>query len=67
MKLVAVSYLCILNCIMLLLYRGKTKTIDKTKVISLDDLPVWNFDGSSTNQSTGEDSDVYIKPCRIFK
>lgn len=30
------------------------------------ELPVWNFDGSSTGQAKGEDSDVYIKPVAIF-
>jgi len=47
--------------------RGKTRTIDKPEVHSVDELPIWNFDGSSTKQSTGNDSDVYIKPVRIFK
>nr|AAK60408.1 glutamine synthetase II [Gelidium crinale] len=30
------------------------------------DLPDWNYDGSSTNQASGEDSEVIIKPQRIF-
>jgi len=47
--------------------RGKTKTIDSPKITSIEELPVWNFDGSSTNQSSGADSDVYIKPVRIYK
>jgi len=46
--------------------RGKTKTLDK-KPASLADLVEWNFDGSSTNQSTGENSDVYIRPVAIFR
>lgn len=25
-------------------------------------LPIWNYDGSSTGQATGHDSEVYIKP-----
>jgi glutamine synthetase len=29
-------------------------------------LPIWNFDGSSTEQATGENSDVYIKPIAMF-
>jgi hypothetical protein len=28
---------------------------------------VWNFDGSSTGQAPGEDSEVMLRPCRIFK
>ena len=45
--------------------RGKTKTLDKTA--SVDELPIWNFDGSSTGQSEGHDSDVYIKPVATYK
>ena len=30
------------------------------------DLPVWNFDGSSTNQAEGHDSDVYLYPVALF-
>jgi len=47
-------------------FRGKTKTMDGP-VTSIDQLPEWNFDGSSTNQSTGRNSDIYIKPVSIFK
>lgn len=32
--------------------RSKTKTLDKLPK-SPEDLPVWNFDGSSTNQAPG--------------
>lgn len=28
---------------------------------------MWNFDGSSTAQAEGEDSDILIRPCSIFK
>jgi glutamine synthetase len=34
---------------------------------SIDELPEWNFDGSSTNQASGHDSDIYIRPASIFK
>jgi glutamine synthetase len=30
------------------------------------DLPWWNFDGSSTGQAEGSNSDVYLKPVAIF-
>ena len=33
----------------------------------LEDLKEWNFDGSSTNQAAGHDSDVYLRPAAIFK
>jgi glutamine synthetase len=31
------------------------------------DLRIWDFDGSSTNQAPGHDSDVYLRPAAIFK
>ena len=31
------------------------------------DCPVWNFDGSSTDQAEGSNSDMYLKPCALFK
>jgi glutamine synthetase len=34
--------------------------------LSLTDLPIWNYDGSSTNQAPGNDSEVLIKPQRIY-
>lgn len=46
--------------------RCKTKTLEKGKPASVDDLPVWNFDGSSTDQAPGDDSEVLLKPCAIF-
>jgi len=46
--------------------RGKTRTLSFYPK-SPKDLPVWNFDGSSTGQAKGHDSDVYINPVAIFK
>nr|AQX17740.1 glutamine synthase [Lampea lactea] len=46
--------------------RGKSKTLDFIPT-SPSELPEWNYDGSSTNQSTGANSDVYIRPVSIFK
>lgn len=34
---------------------------------SVESLPKWNFDGSSTGQAPGDDSEVILRPCRIFK
>lgn len=47
--------------------RCKTKTLDLQEVTSLDQLPVWNYDGSSTAQAPGKDSEVYLKPVAIYK
>lgn len=41
----------------------------KTKVAELDDTnnpPEWNYDGSSTGQAVGEDSEVILKPARLY-
>jgi glutamine synthetase len=46
--------------------RGKTRTLDH-EVKSADELPVWNYDGSSTGQAPGKDSEVYLKPVTIFR
>jgi len=35
--------------------------------VSVETLPKWNFDGSSTGQAPGDDSEVILRPCRIFK
>ena len=41
--------------------RGKTKIIE-SEVSSLDDLPEWGFDGSSTMQAEGHFSDCLLRP-----
>merc|ERR1712168_1286801 len=45
--------------------RCKTKTVYKEPQAAKD-LPIWNFDGSSTNQAEGHDSDVYLHPEALF-
>ena len=45
--------------------RSKTKVMDYV-VNSVDDLSVWNYDGSSTDQAQGTDSEVIIKPRALF-
>lgn len=41
--------------------RSKSKVLDRP-VASLADLPEWGFDGSSTEQATGDHSDCLLKP-----
>ena len=31
------------------------------------ELPIWNFDGSSTGQAEGSNSDVYLYPVAMYK
>jgi len=46
--------------------RSKCRTVDANKA-KLGDLPSWNYDGSSTDQAPGEDSEVIIKPRAVFR
>ena len=41
--------------------RSKTKILDDGA-----ELPIWGFDGSSTNQATGDKSDCVLKPVASF-
>ncbi|CEQ39134.1 SPOSA6832_00625 [Sporobolomyces salmonicolor] len=45
--------------------RCKTTTLSGP-VKSLDDLKEWNFDGSSTGQAEGANSDVFLRPAAYF-
>jgi len=45
--------------------RSKTKTLD-SKPKKVEDLPVWNFDGSSTGQAPGNDSEVFLVPRYVW-
>jgi len=43
--------------------RSKVKIVPhKEQSITLNDFPQWNFDGSSTYQATGHDSDLVLQP-----
>jgi len=56
--------------------RCKTKTItkaekakwydDSTSTWAVDKLPVWNYDGSSTDQAPGTDSEVLMVPRAVY-
>lgn len=47
--------------------RCKTKIIpDLEEVVELSELPVWGFDGSSTEQAEGHASDCALKPVNFF-
>lgn len=38
----------------------------KKKPSSIKELPEWNFDGSSTEQAPGDNSDVYLRPVAMY-
>jgi len=47
--------------------RSKSRTlVEKKEGYVAADLPVWNFDGSSTGQAPGDNSDVYLRPAAVF-
>lgn len=45
--------------------RSKTKTVDQVPSTAAD-LSEWNFDGSSTGQAQGHDSDVIMVPVALY-
>ncbi len=45
--------------------RSKTR-IEKNFGGTLEECPMWSFDGSSTEQAAGNDSDCLLKPVAIF-
>lgn len=49
-------------------FRNKTKVhlFNNIKDIIIENIPEWNFDGSSTQQAEGMDSEVIIKPVCLF-
>ncbi len=47
--------------------RGKTQIKEYDSFPTLDQLPEWGFDGSSTLQADGSNSDCVLKPVRIFE
>ncbi len=47
--------------------RSKTRVLEVQEWRnSLDDIPKWNYDGSSTNQAKGHYSEIILQPRRIF-
>ena len=46
--------------------RGKTMVKEFDSTPSLDQMPMWGFDGSSTQQADGGDSDCMLKPVSVY-
>ena len=36
------------------------------KTLFFSELPIWNFDGSSTGQAEGQNSDTYLYPVAVY-
>ncbi|CAM4012403.1 glutamine synthetase beta-grasp domain-containing protein [Gillisia hiemivivida] len=47
--------------------RSKTKIISVNEEPTLKDMPVWSYDGSSTQQAEGSSSDCILKPVKVWK
>jgi len=51
--------------------RSKTKVItakeDPSDIPDIKDLPIWSFDGSSTQQAEGSSSDCLLKPVAVYR
>lgn len=45
-------------------FRSKIRILENIE--ELKDVPIWNFDGSSTLQASGKDSEIIIKPVCLF-
>jgi glutamine synthetase len=46
--------------------RSKTKIVAYAEFPTLEELPEWGFDGSSTRQAEGSNSDCILKPVAVF-
>ena len=48
--------------------KARTLSLNNNDTLKLHDhLPEWNYDGSSTKQASGKDSEVLIKPHAVYK
>lgn len=47
--------------------RSKARVVDLGSNPKIEDFPEWSFDGSSTNQAAGDDSDCILRPVAYYK
>ena len=40
--------------------------VAQEKPTAVDQLPLWNYDGSSCGQAPGDDSEVMLRPVKIY-
>jgi glutamine synthetase len=48
-------------------FRSKTKIMNINNELKLNMISKWNYDGSSTGQATGTDSEIFLEPVCFFK
>ena len=46
--------------------RSKTRILHNIGTNDINEIPDWNFDGSSTGQASGEHSELILKPKKLF-
>eukprot|EP01084_Bolivina_argentea_P250014 418720_1 len=46
--------------------RSKTRTLNKRCIRSLEEIPMWNYDGSSTGQAEGHYSEILLEPKKFI-
>jgi glutamine synthetase len=46
--------------------RSKARVVSLPEYPNVGDFPSWSFDGSSTGQADGEDSDCLLRPVRVY-
>lgn len=46
--------------------KNRIELIDWSKPIRLEDIPIWNYDGSSTGQAPVDKSEIQLKPVNLF-
>jgi|TARA_R110001583_G_scaffold1392_2_gene11242 glutamine synthetase len=47
--------------------RSKTKYVEIEGDVDIDAIPEWGFDGSSTMQAEGKNSDCILKPVKLYR
>ncbi len=47
--------------------RSKARVVNFSEDPKLEDFPEWSFDGSSTNQASGDDSDCLLRPVNFVE
>lgn len=46
--------------------RAKARVLSLSQISTLSQIPEWNFDGSSTKQASGEDSEIWLRPRAFY-
>lgn len=47
--------------------RSKTRILKRVATTTINDFPLWGYDGSSTSQATGNKSDLELRPVSFIK